>query len=387
MRTQLVMTYKRTKHYMHAFWLRLGVASLFFLLTLAGLEVALHFFPVQSHVPHQPVNTNSPIARYQPYRPFVYSSHWNFQDINSGRTNAQGFVSDFDFVADNNLPLIAVIGDSYIEARMVPFSQTMQETIRASLPGPGRVYAFAMNGAALSQYLAFAKMARDTYQPDMMIVNIVSNDFDESFSAFHTISRFHYFMEDTHGNLQPHLLGSYRPSRLREILAHSALVRYAYFHLRVTDIPRKIRRLTRSLTGMSRSKSLTPSTTSSEKKCQGNLEFSHRAVDAFLRLLPEYSGLPPESIVLVLDGQRLSLYRGPHKQDACFEHMRRYVCERAELMGYEAIDMHPVFENDFQARGQRFEFTHDAHWNARAHGLAGSAVLKSKTVTRHFKGT
>jgi hypothetical protein len=381
------MTGKKATHSMHALWLSLGVTFLSCLLTLASLEIVLRFLPVKSHVPHQPVNADSPVARYQPYHPFIYSNHWNFQNINYGRTNAQGFVSNFDYDAADRQPLIAVIGDSYIEARMVPFSQTMQETIRSGLNDAVRVYAFAMNGAALSQYLAFAKMARDTYRPDMMVVNIVSNDFDESFSEFHTRSRFHYFMEDDHGNLQPQLVGSYRPSWLREILSHSALVRYLYFHLRVTDIPRNIKRLTRSLPGR-RSRSTPPpsiSSPSSAKKCQWGLEISHRAVDTFLHLLPKAAGLPPGSIVLVLDGQRLSLYRGLHKQDACFESMRHYVSEHAGRMGYEVIDMHTVFKDDFQTHRQRFEFTHDAHWNARAHGLAGRAVLMSQTVTRHFK--
>jgi len=371
---------------MHTLWLGIGVTFLSCLLTLAVLEIVLRFLPVQSHVPYQPVNTDNPVARYQPYHQFVYSNHWNFQNINYGRTNAQGFVSDFDYDTADRQPLIAVIGDSYIEARMVPFSQTIQETIRAGLNDAVRVYAFAMNGAALSQYLAFAKMVRDTYHPDMMVVNIVSNDFDESFAQFHTISRFHYFIEDDHGNLQPQLVGSYHPSWLREILSHSALVRYLYFHLHVTDIPRNIKRLTRSLPGKSRSTSL-PSipSPSSAKKYKEELKISHRAVDAFLHLLPHYAGLPPGSIVLVLDGQRLSLYRGLHKQDACFENMRHYVSEHAKRMSYEVLDMHPVFKEDFQAHKQRFEFTHDAHWNARAHGLAGHAVLMSQTVTRYFK--
>ncbi len=79
------------------------------------------------------------MARYQPYRPFVYSNHWNFQDINCGRTNAQGFVSDFDYNAGDGSPLITVISDSYKEARMVQFSQTMQEVIRSGLHGTVRV--------------------------------------------------------------------------------------------------------------------------------------------------------------------------------------------------------------------------------------------------------
>jgi hypothetical protein len=240
-----------------------------------------------------------------------------------------------------------------------------------------------MNGAALSQYLAFAQEARDSCRPDVLVVNIVSNDFDESFPAYHAISRFHYFTEDANGNLYPHLQGSYRPAWIREMVSHSALVRYVYFHLRITDVPRKIRRIARSLKGVSRFKSPAPPAPASGNSFAERLSIAQRAADAFLDLLPAYAGLPPGSIVLVLDGQRLSLYRGRHKQDAFFESMRRYVVERAGLLGYEVLDMHPVFERDYTLHGQRFEFTHDAHWNSRAHGLAGREILKSQTIARH----
>ncbi len=145
-----------------------------------------------------------------------------------------------------------------------------------------------MNGSPLSQYLAFAKTARDTYRPDLLVVNIVSNDFSESFSAFHTIKRFHCFTEDTHENLYPRLQEAYRPFWFREMVSYSALVRYAYFHLRITDVPRKIRRIIRSLPGIAR---LSHSATSATKKCGGRLALSKHAADAFLGLLPEYAGL------------------------------------------------------------------------------------------------
>jgi len=369
---------------MHVLWQCFWVSGLSCLLTLAGLEITLRFFPVTSYVPYQPVNSDSPVARYRPHRSFTYSNHWNFQDIHYGRTNAQGFVSDFDYDADDIRPLIAVIGDSYIEARMLNFSRTMQEKIRAGLRGAVRVYAFAMNGSALSQYLAFAKMARDTYRPDALIVNIVSNDFDESFAGIRSRNRFHYFTNDARGNLRPQLIGFYQISRLQEIISQSALVRYAYFHLRITDAPQKIKRLLRSLPIAAQFQNPAPSPSQSTKKTTDNPETSLRAAKTFLKLLPEYAGLPPAKIILILDGQRRSLYYGPHKKDSLFESMRRYLLKNAPAMGYEMIDMHPLFQIDFQTNGQRFEFTRDAHWNARAHELAGRAVLMSQTIKRCF---
>jgi len=372
------------KQRVHALWQCFWISGLSCLLTLAGLEITLRFFPVQSYIPYQPVNSDSPVARYRPHRSFDYSNHWNFQNIHYGRTNAQGFVSDFDYNADDSRPLIAVIGDSYIEARMLNFSRTLQEKIRSGLHGAVRVYAFAMNGAALSQYLAFAKLARDTYRPDALIVNIVSNDFDESFADIRSRNRFHYFISDARGDLRPQLIGSYQISRLQEIISQSALVRYAYFHLRITDAPQKIKRFLRSLPVTARFQNPAPPASQSAKKAADNHETSLQAAKTFLKLLPEYAGLPPGKIILILDGQRRSLYYGPHKQDSLFESMRRYMLKNAPAMGYEMIDMHPLFQRDFQTSQQRFEFAHDAHWNARAHDLAARAVLMSQTIKRCF---
>lgn len=377
------MVDSKKKHVILARWcVRLAAALLPCLLTIAFLEILLHCLPVQSYVPYLPVNPQSPVARYYSNYPFVYSQHWDLQNVTSGRTNAQGFVCDNDYDARDRRPLVAVIGDSYIEARMVAFPQTLQGQLRAGLSGEARVYAFAMNGAPLSQYLAFAKMARDTYSPDVLVVTIVSNDFDESFAEIHANPRFHYFADDADGNLIPRLTGDYRVSRLREMLSRSALVRYAYFHLRVTDAPRAIRRMLRTLPWIPRVTTRAGYAGTSADTVRHRRVLSERAAEAFLNLLPGYSGLPPGCIVLVLDGHRQSLYRTSDREDADFEHMRRYVFDRARRQGYEVIDLHPVFERDFQMHGQRFDFPHDAHWNARAHGLAAREVLLSSTVAR-----
>ena len=46
------------------------------------------------------------------------------------------------------------------------------------------VYSFGMNGAPLSQYLAYAEHARDMYRPDALVIPIIENDFGESFRQF-----------------------------------------------------------------------------------------------------------------------------------------------------------------------------------------------------------
>ena len=109
-----------------------------------------------------PVNAANPVLRFTPNRPFVNSLGWNFHTVVRGRVNNAGYVNDQDYVRDGP-PLIAVIGDSFIEAQMVPYAETLQGRLATALSGKFRVYSFAASGAPLSQYLVFAGHAAREY--------------------------------------------------------------------------------------------------------------------------------------------------------------------------------------------------------------------------------
>ncbi len=355
-------------------------------LTLILLECVLRFFPVRSFISYEPVSAENPVIRYTAHQTFIHSHHWDFQDVNQGRTNAQGYVSDFDYDAKDTQPLIAVIGDSYIEARMVAFADTVQEQIRKKLSNSTRVYGFGIGGAPLSQYLAFAKMARDTYHPDMMVFNIVSNDFDESFPIYRNIPRFHYFIPDDTGTLHPQRLGDYTPSALKDFISGSALVRYVYFHLNISntvnDILFNIRRVLSPTPDTYQSTSISDNTSADTSHTRVTL--SEQGIDAFLTLLPEYTGLARKNILLVIDGQRYDIYAGTEPSPGYTRHMRETLIRQAKAQGFTVIDMHPLFEKDYAQHKKPFEFAHDGHWNARAHGLAADAILRSKPIKNLF---
>ena len=46
--------------------------------------------------------------------------------------------------------------------------------------------------------------------------------------------------------------------------------------------------------------------------------------------------------------------------------MRRAFRSRAESLGYEGIDLDPIFFRHYATHGQRFEYPHDGHWNELA---------------------
>src|SRR5204863_393007 len=83
-------------------------------------EVALRFLPIASSLRTLAVTPQSPVFRFTPNRDFVYSREWDFVLENRGRVNNAGFVNDQDYRKDDPLALLAVVGDSMIEAAMVP---------------------------------------------------------------------------------------------------------------------------------------------------------------------------------------------------------------------------------------------------------------------------
>src|SRR5262245_20909138 len=118
---------------------------------LALAEIALRLLPVATGLRSVAVTTDQPIFHFTPDRPFVYSRDWDLAMVNRGRVNNAGFINDQEYRKDDDTPLLAIVGDSMIEAQMVAYPDTLQGRLAKALEGRLRVYSFAASGAPLSQ--------------------------------------------------------------------------------------------------------------------------------------------------------------------------------------------------------------------------------------------
>jgi hypothetical protein len=343
------------------------------------LEVALRALPVAEPTLGLDVNDRNPVARLAPHREFVFSKGWNFAIVARKRTNNYGFLSDEDYARDGPRPLIAAIGDSYVEAMQVANAEAFPALLARRLEGRGRVYPLALSGTALPSYLAYASYAADELAPDALIFSIVGNDFDESLLDYAQQPRNHYFVEGPDG--KPALLRlDYSPSRLKRIARHSALVRYLLLNCQLT--PQRIRERIDSLMGRGAYVANT-----SAIPDPGRLADSRRAVDAFFGLLPEAARLPQDRILFVVDGIRPELYDAAaleRVQGSYVALMRGYFIERARAMGYEALDLQEVFRANHTRDGSRFEFATDYHWNSTGHRVVAETICGSAVFSRLF---
>ncbi len=348
--------------------LAIGLSVLFCVLIL---EIGLRFLPIPTGLAPLPVTQEDPVARFTPDQDYVWSSEWNFAIHNKGHINNAGFVNDQDYDANDTRPLMAVIGDSYVEAVMVPFAHTIQGRLAQSAAPDHRVYSFAASGAPLSQYLVWAKYAREQYRPSAMTFVIVGNDFDESLPAYTLHQIFQQFVPGKDGQLELKLLQEFRPSWRRAAIKSSALARYMFYNLKLwlTWSTMKQTVLRQNLENTEYAGNTSAST--DEKR----MKDSKDAVDAFFRLLPEYSGLAPKDIAFVVDSSRGWIYKKDRSlRKGYFDEMRVYLMTAAQKRGYAVVDMDGPFERDFNAHNIRFEYPTDGHWNDHAHGLAADAL-------------
>ena len=336
------------------------------------LESALRVMPVASPPYLQPVNAANPVARFEPNKDYVYGANWNFAIRTHKHSNNYGFNHYADYDPRARTPLLAVIGDSFVEAHEVDVGKSAAELLHESLRGAGRVYSFGISGAPLSTYLAYADWARVNFRPDAIAVVVIANDFDESLLKYKDEPRLYYFNET--GLL---IRIDYQISPLKKLLRHSAFLRYAEHHLLLSH---RLAALKRRLTG-----EVGPDI---DQTMASRLPDMKRAVDYFLEQLPERSGLAPSKIALVLDADRPAIYSEAELARASrgwIAEMRGYLGLEAQRRGYALIDLQPVFISRYRRDAQRFEFPTDKHWNELGQRVVAEEIEKSAPFQRLFR--
>lgn len=346
-------------------------------------EVVLRFLPVTEPVYAQPVNAGAPYRHFLPDRDVTYSKGWNFSITSRKHINNLGFASDSDFVRDGLRPLITVIGDSFVEAWEVPNPQTMHGLLGARVAGRGRVYGIGVSGSPLSQYLAYAEMARDEFSPDGMVFVIIANDFDESLLKYKRAPGFHYFVM-REGALELERIDHPGQSALVKAASRSALVRYMRYTVgfdlaRVRDVLGPGAAAPGQFVG-----------NVAADVSAGRVTDSKAAIATFLGQLPARSGLPADRIMFVVDAIRPQLYTPGElalAERSFFGQMRTHFMEQASSAGFEVIDMTPAFISAWARDGRRFEFPNDNHWNPLGHSVVAEQIAASTLFSTAFGPT
>ena len=357
--------------------LRAAAVALGILAPIAVGELALRLIPWSfDGGMMMPVNEEQPIARREPDREFTWSRDWNFSIVNTVRINNAGFHSDVDYDADAPGPLLAVVGDSFVEVLHVPYRRSCAGRLATLLEPAARVYAFSQSDTGLSQYLAWARHARDVYRPSGLVFVVIDNDYLDSRVEFRRRSGTHQFVDRGDGlSLERN---DFAPTLAYRLAKRSALVRYLAHN---AWLPYWLNRARIWFAGGR------PPRPEYHYRGEHAVASAKQAVDAFFELLPEYSGLGRERIAFVVDGMRPALYHDETLEAARGSHydvMRRYFLANADRRGYETLDLQPRFIAHYRKHRRRFEWPQDNHWNALGHERCFDAVRSSKLLSEAF---
>ena len=144
--------------------------------------------------------------------------------------NNSGWNSPHDYKEEKNIDTkrVAVIGDSFIEAFQVDFDKSFPYLVENKLKG-AEFYTFGHSGSSLAQYIQYLKYAKGNFNPDFFVINLVDNDFEESFWGYGRVDNWSVIRE---GNVFKWILPQ-KPKNLavKRILGRFALVRYLTINL------------------------------------------------------------------------------------------------------------------------------------------------------------
>jgi hypothetical protein len=267
---------------------------------------------------------------------------------------------------------VAIIGDSYVDALTVDYDRSLAERLEAKLGRErAEVFRFGMSGAPMSQYLHMLRLEVLPLKPDVVVVNLVHNDFDESYEFVpgrYTSSFLKLKVEP--GATPPVTEIPPTPYRWKwyENLRYSAIFRYLVYQQRL-DVAR-LKALVMGGAAESRPQFLANIDVSA---LDTKLEQTALAVNYLMGQMQELSRQHNFALVFLMDGVREDIYAGLDRTEGA-----RSLNELAKRLAGERqipfLDLHPAFAADYRERHQPFNYQSDLHWDTYGHEIAAETL-------------
>jgi len=280
------------------------------------------------------------------------------------RINNDGWNSAIDYApaGDRGKPLVAIIGDSYIDALQVNVGESVMDDLRRRQAGRREVYGFGFSGAPLSQYLQMSRYVRQVFRPEVLVFNIVYNDFDESLRELDPKP---YFLQLSPGaggleEVQPK---AYEPSRIKRLAAHSAIVRYLWLNLHLPELLQSRRGPKGEPDRFYADVDIV--------ELERHRELIERATfDLVDRIRQENPGT---EIIFMMDAPRTDIYEGKAGEGRLgwLHQLMRRACERS---GCRFLDLTAPFRERYERDHVPLNFPNDYHWNETGHALAAEVL-------------
>lgn len=350
-----------------------GLAAGSLLLTFALLELVVFRFILEPDDLLPNVTLNG-VVRYVPGTNAVFRHPDGRNTLVT--INADGWNSTHRRYPVQRAPgmlRVAVIGDSYVHGSFVDVHEGFPEVLERQLNGAGlkaEVFRFGMDGAPLSQYLHVLRKEVKAYRPDVVIVPLIHNDFDESYRVLKTryASSFMKVTSDDAGRAVEIEPADFRPG-IADMLRNFRTFRYLYYKTNAYLVLKSY--VSRLFWGGN--EDWAPEFVSSAVDIRRINDHTRNRFFAryILRQMQALAKAEGFKLVLAMDGVREAIYEGRPPFAYEVGRLNRIAAEVTTELGLPFIDLQQTFAADWEKHHLRFEFPYDWHWNAHANALVG----------------
>jgi len=320
------------------------------LLLVALLEVSFRVLVPASELPFYVFDHKDNILKYdnRKQRDGLFTSGSLAEIRSRWHVNNIGWLNDRDYTGSGDKPVIAIIGNSYIEALPVNPDRNLTSDLQQQLGNKYAVYSFGISGAKLSEYLHVSRYVRKHFHPQVMIFNLVDDDISGSQLSSDNKEGNLYFSYSPSGVKESFV--PYIPSKIGLYYRKSALLRYGRFNNGMFD------------SGKS------PSALSRETKSNYNKEFTDYA---FAKIRLENPGC---AVIIVIDAPRRDIYQGITEKKN--DELRNIVESASIANGFQLVDLTSPMTDLYSNNHLKFEFETNYHWNEYGYRVVSDQIYK-----------
>ncbi|MDA9855060.1 hypothetical protein N9C80_01380 [Paracoccaceae bacterium] len=339
--------------------------------SLCLLEIVFQFLPVSESSNLQNTNVNNHILYFKPNAKVrkTLGPFFNYSVVKA--TNDMGYFSDENRRDRGLKKVVLVVGDSFVEASHVANKNTFHGILPKHFPG----YTFlpmGVSGSPLSQYLAFIEDVKTELDPELFIIPIISNDFDESLAKNNLMPGFYQYDSDFNLVMRQHRTQNWYVN----FLSKSAFIGYLYRDFKI------ISKINAVVNGDGKKNALY------KDYGEDKFEETQLVINKFILDLHKIVG--ETRVLFILDSDRSALYRKHNVDTPRYFPFSNYIKDAylkfkvtcCENSNFHFIDMSNVFEDEIAKNRKLLDFSDvaDGHWNERGH------LAVSRTVQEWMQG-
>ena len=325
-----------------------GVAGLLLL-----LELVFRVLPVSSST-ETGYYTDPRILTCPPHHTWTVSTGWDLRNSQRLQANQQGYVADRDFTPNDQA--VALIGDSFVEASMLPAPERPGAQLERAL-GVRPVFSMGIPGTALLDYAERIRFAHENYGVRDFVVLMERGDVRQSLCGSGNINGPCLDAQ----TLAPRVEPLPPPGFAKRVFRHSAFAQYLFGQLKFS--PQKL--LEQAFPAAKRA--APPATIEPAEFTP----FVNVVTNAFFeRIRPHVAG----KLVIVVDSDRRALAADKLKPDPA----RAKFIGLARAAGAIVVDTEHLFKAHFAQSALSLDVgPYDGHLNALGANLITQAAAKA----------